>query len=60
MDHFADSFSEEQYCHSIFMSRTESYSKNTKWSCMGLTLKGLKLSCDVELPHQIDGSSTVL
>lgn len=26
----------------------------------GANLKGLKLSCDVELPHQIDGSSTVL
>lgn len=61
MDHFADSFSEEQYRHSLyFHEQNRVIFQEHKMGLHGANLKGLKLSCDVELPYQIDGSSTVL
>lgn len=53
MDHFADSFSEEQYCHSLyFHEQNRVIFQEYKTELHGANLKGLKLNCDVELPHQ--------
>lgn len=61
MDHFADSFSEEQYCHSLyFHEQNRVIFQEYKMELHGANLKGLKLNWDVELPHQTDGSAIVL